>query len=237
MNDGHPVSENVLLFKAEGSDHAGFACVTFGGIAQGLGVPVFEFFRTLQAAGIDSLFIRDPSQGWYQKPIPDLGPEPQAMAERISALVAECLPRRPVVAVGNSMGGFAAMLFSKLCGFEAAVAFSPQTFITPELRARHDDHRWQEKIDAIPALQLGDLRSVLAQGSAQVKIFSGARDRLDVVHARHLEGLPRVSVTLLPECGHDASRWLKGQGRLEEVILEMGRDLRGNGEAKAGAAR
>lgn len=226
MNDARPISENVQLFKAEGSGCADFACVTFGGIAQGLGVPVFEFFRTLQAAGIDSLFIRDPSQGWYQRPIPDLGADPGAMARRVSELAAELLPGRRIVTVGNSMGGFAAMLFARLCGFDAAVAFSPQTFISPELRARYGDGRWQDKMDSIATLHVGDLRPALEAGDPPaVQIFSGARDHLDVLHARHLEGLQGVSVTLLAECGHDASRWLKQQGRLESLIMETGRGL------------
>lgn len=224
-----PISENVQFFAADGTEPARFACVAFGGIAQGLGVPVFEFFRTLQAAGIDSLFIRDPSQGWYQKPIADLGPDPEAMAQRVSALVQELLPGRRIVAVGNSMGGFAAMLFGQLCRFDAAVAFSPQAFITPGLRASHGDGRWQDKLDSVTTFHVGDLRPLLQGAGPEVRIFSGARDPLDVVHARHLEGLPRVSVTLLPECGHNASRWLKEQGRLEDLILETGHRLAGGG--------
>ena len=219
--EGRTLSENAHLYEAEGGD-AGFACVAFGGIAQGIGVPVFEFFRTLTAAGISSLFIKDPAQGWYQNPIPDLGATPQDMARRVSEMAREHLPGKRIVAIGNSMGGYAAMMFSCLCGFERAVAFSPQTFIQPAMRAQHKDSRWQDRMDRIGTMHIGDLRPLLAAHRVQVDIYAGEQNPLDMVHARHLSGLEGVTLNLLPECGHNASAWLRDQGRLDRIIREAG---------------
>lgn len=117
MEDLEPQSENDQDYIAEGKQLP-FVCIAFGGIPQGLGVPVFEFMRALNTAGVSSLFMKDPSQGWYQRPIKGLGDSPTEIANSLSGLLQKCFPGRRVVAVGNAMGGFAAIAFGCLCGMD-----------------------------------------------------------------------------------------------------------------------
>src|SRR5215469_9069707 len=111
------LSENVQMYVASGKERP-FVCVAFGGIAQGLGTPVFEFMRTLSMAGVSSLFVKDPSQGWYQRPIEGLGESPAQMASNLGEMLKRNFPGKRVVAVGNSMGGFAAIAFGCLSALD-----------------------------------------------------------------------------------------------------------------------
>ena len=45
----------------------------FGGIAGGVSMPVFEFFRVTADFPAKSVFLRDPRRGWYQLGIPGVG--------------------------------------------------------------------------------------------------------------------------------------------------------------------
>ncbi|HEY1772241.1 MAG TPA: YqiA/YcfP family alpha/beta fold hydrolase [Gammaproteobacteria bacterium] len=225
MSGVRVISENVQIYEAETVSNPGFACIAFGGVAKGLGVPVFEFLRTLSQAGISSLFIKDPAQGWYQNPISDIGRDTHAMAQRISTLAAEELAGKHIVTVGNSMGGYAAIAFACLCSFPRAITFSPQTFISHRLRQRYGDNRWQDKIDAIAECQVDDLYPLLARHPVRASIYSGAAHPLDVIHAQHLEDLPGVTVELLPDTAHNVSARLREHGLLDKIILEAGQEL------------
>jgi uncharacterized radical SAM superfamily protein len=46
--------------------------VSFGGVNQGLGVPVFEFFNSINNLKCDKIFFRDFNQLWYQKGVDEV---------------------------------------------------------------------------------------------------------------------------------------------------------------------
>ena len=50
--------------------------VLFGGIAGGVSMPVFEFFRLTSGFPAKKVFLRDPRRGWYQLGIPGVGESP-----------------------------------------------------------------------------------------------------------------------------------------------------------------
>jgi len=221
MKEVELLSENIQLYTASGEQKP-FVCLAFGGIAKGLGVPVFEFMRTLSTAGVSSLFVKDPTQSWYQNPIEGLGKSPNEISVNLRALLDQHFPGKRVVAVGNSMGGFAAIAFGCLCNLDRVVAFSAQTFIDPELRRQHRDIRWKEEMGRIQTIHIGDLAPLVSERPIDIDIYAGEKTNLDVMHARHLDGLPRVKLHLLPECGHDVSAWLRAQGKLDEIICAAG---------------
>ncbi|MDQ3226141.1 MAG: hypothetical protein M3Q50_05870, partial [Chloroflexota bacterium] len=117
--------------------------VLFGGIAGGVSMPVFEFFRLTSELPVNKAFLRDPRRGWYQLGIPGLGDSATAVLDHLQAIIARAGTGRVVMA-GASAGGFAAILFGALCAADEVIAFSPQTFVDRENRARAGDTRWQE---------------------------------------------------------------------------------------------
>lgn len=59
--------ENTKIGKLEEFNGNKNLLVSFGGIAQGLGMPVFEFFNSISDIPCDKIFLRDFHQAWYQK--------------------------------------------------------------------------------------------------------------------------------------------------------------------------
>ncbi len=216
------LSPNIRLLKAEVPRNDAMAVVAFGGIAQGLGMPAFEFFRTLERLGVDALFIRDPSQGWYQRAIEGFGDTTIAMASHLERLLAEQFCGRRILAIGNSMGGWAAMLFGCLCELEAVIAISPQTFISPALRRKHSDSRWAAQIDSIGGPAFDDLAPLMRRStSPRTVIYVGENDPLDMAHAQHVADSPSLRLRTLDECGHDAARNLRDRGMLRPLLQDI----------------
>ena len=64
-----PDAHVVLDLETESST----LLVLFGGIAGGVSMPVFEFFRLTAGFPAKKAFLRDPRRGWYQLGIPGVG--------------------------------------------------------------------------------------------------------------------------------------------------------------------
>src|SRR5262245_37470221 len=88
--------------------------VLFGGIAGGVSIPVFEFFRVREGYPSKRVFLRDPRRSWYQLGIPGVGDTALAVKSMLDDTIARSRANR-VVMVGASAGGFAAMLFGAWC--------------------------------------------------------------------------------------------------------------------------
>ena len=118
----------------------------FGGIAAGLAMPPFEFYSSAKIIEENKIFLRDFSQAWYQNGLPGVGKTFYSVGNFIEQKIAELEPEE-VFFVGNSMGGYAAILFASLIGMGTAIAFAPQTFVSPLKRLRHREQRWSKQIN------------------------------------------------------------------------------------------
>ncbi|MEJ0061130.1 MAG: hypothetical protein WDM79_16860 [Terricaulis sp.] len=214
------VSENLEIYVAPNDERCDVVCIAFGGYLQGLGVPVFEFMKSMTAAGLSAVFARDPGRAWYQHPIAGFGENPREMADVLSRVTAERFPGRRVVTIGNSMGGYAAIQFAALCGFHKAITFSPQAFISAEQRAAIGDTRWAAELDAITSPVIPDLRPLIEASALPVIVHVGGVNAFDRAHAAHLADLPSVIVREHAECGHSPTKWLRERGLLLPLILE-----------------
>ena len=112
--------------------------VTFGGINQGIGIPVFEFFNILSDSKFDKIFIRDFNQMWYLKGIDEEISSFNNLLDYLRSLIKDY---DRVIFLGNSMGGYAAILFGILLDVDKVISFSPQTFIGKFNRFIHFDNR------------------------------------------------------------------------------------------------
>jgi hypothetical protein len=119
------LSEHVRLIRVDSDEKGAAAVIAFGGLMQGLGAPEFEFFNTFNCLRMSAMFVRDPRQSWYSKPIPGLGETTDEIAQTIRRLADEHFRERKIVTIGNSMGAYAAMVFGVLCDFNSALRFSP----------------------------------------------------------------------------------------------------------------
>lgn len=198
--------------------------ILFGGIAGGVSMPVFEFFRLTAGIPGKKAFLRDPRRGWYQLGLPGVGPTSQEVRRYLDRVIADAGVDRVVMA-GASAGGYAAMLFGAWCMADQVLAFSPQTFIDRANRAAAGDDRWGPQIDHLHAVNppeaVYDLREILtAVSTPRIDLHVSNDDPLDLLHAHRVADLPNVTVTEHDQGGHRLVKTLRDRGILGPLLHE-----------------
>lgn len=199
--------------------------ILFGGIAGGVSMPVFEFFRLTAEMPGKKAFLRDPRRGWYQLGIPGIGDSPHAVRDFLTDTITRSGASRVVMA-GASAGGYAALLFGAWCQVDEVLAFSPQTFIDAENRQRYGDERWPEQIAALHEADVNqgavfDLAPVLATAAdtTRFQIHVSTDDDLDLIHASRVEALPGIAMHRHEQGGHRLVKTLRDRGVLKPMLL------------------
>ena len=204
--------------------------IAFGGLQGQLGMPAFEFFRSTAGLRVKRLFVRDLHQAWYHLGIPGHGDGLPSSAQSLLALAHEHGARR-IVLVGNSAGGYAALVYGVLMGADVAIAFAPQTVVDTAVLAAWDDHRWDAEMAALHASggyepAWGDLRDALPAaralpsaraGATAYEVYFDPAYEPDRLHAERVAAVPGLR---LHERGgeHDLVRRMRASGELERVL-------------------
>ena len=193
--------------------------IAFGGIKLGLGVPTFEFFRLASDLPVHKLFFRDVHQAWYHRGLPGVGARIDEIAAFIQREIGSVGARR-VAVFGNSMGGYAALLFGALIQAQEVHAFAPQTFLSPWQLLKSRDFRWKRDIWRVylsaDYRRHLDLRGALcAAKKTQFHVHFSPTNRLD---ARHLAACANVHLHAHPEGGHRVVKALRDNGTLQQIV-------------------
>lgn len=219
-----------MLVDAAGRPHL---LVSFGGIQQGLGIPLFEFFHSIAGLNCDKIFIRDFQQAWYHKGIDDKLRDLDAILEALRAHIAAHRYGK-VVFLGNSMGGYAAILFGTLLNVDEVIAFAPQTFIDRANRLLRWDRRWSTQIAAVHAHPGSkptyfDLKRHLKRCGhrTRIRIYYAPPYRLDRIHAERLRHAPHTTLHPMQEGGHAVVRVMRDSGALNELLRSLIGDQHG----------
>lgn len=200
----------------------------FGGVAAEMAMPPFEFYASARIIEENKIFLRDFSQAWYQNGLPGVGGDLYAIRDFIQEKIAELKPEE-VFFVGNSMGGYAAILFAALVSRGTAIAFAPQTFVSPRKRWRHRDRRWSKQIAGMYLrtafkAHVWDLEACLkplpdeTERETRIEIFVSADDPLDYLHALRLRDLEGVRIHECPVGGHTLVKQLRDEGKLPAIL-------------------
>lgn len=185
--------------------------VVFTGAQEGFGgQPLDEFAGSASDKGDNKvLFVTDRLASWYAAP---------GLWQRIVHLIKGlCRDEgvEEVVTLGNSMGGYGAILLPRDVPVRRAIAFSPQLTVDPKLSG---DTRWPD----IPA-RWGDtpahnLAETIAGTRTQYYLTAGAACPEDVAHLNLAPDLKRVHRWILPRGRHNLAAALKSAGLLHDVI-------------------
>lgn len=200
--------------------------VAFGGISMGLHMPPFEFknFLTSSFGDVNFIFIRDNKQSWYFKGINELSTDHESNVEGIRNLIKESGCSK-VIFIGNSMGGFASILYGALLNVDVVLAFAPQTFIDKENRGKYKDTRWSEQINSlhkeIPTNRYYDLSNISdISYETKIKLFCGVGG-LDTTHVEHISNISNTEVNKIGIKGHGVIKHLKNNGELKKIIKNI----------------
>jgi hypothetical protein len=198
--------------------------IAFAGLRGFLGgFPAFEFRKLLSSVHVKSAYIRDHYAAWYHRGVVDVGPDVDSVVAKLRQLENEA---ERVVMIGNSAGGYAALLFGAMLGCET-YAFSPQTFVDPELLRGAGDHRWDNELNALLESgkfdrRYGDLAPLLAESEGRFVIFHGALDTIDEKHVDRVRGIEQVTVNRIEDCDHRCVKYLRDSGWLPSFLLGLG---------------
>jgi hypothetical protein len=184
------------------------------------GKSAFDFVRAADPIPVKKMFIRDPNMLWYQKGTPGLGTDVPTMAERIRAIIADQHVQRTVM-IGNSGGGFAAILFGVILGVDEIHAFNPPT----KLHEAADTSMPEQLVVLERELGLGspylDLQKVLRQSltaKTAIYIHYSRGDRKDRRHAYHLSEFPNVHIIEYPSVSHHVARFFAKRAMLSPLL-------------------
>tara|TARA_B110000008_G_C16933568_1_gene549695 strand:+ start:646 stop:1311 length:666 start_codon:yes stop_codon:yes gene_type:complete len=213
---------NLEVIKEEVVPGSQKLYIIFGGIASGVGMPPFEFYRASKILDETRIFVRDVQQVWYHAGLPGFSTNIRDTACYLERLIDKHSPDS-VIMVGNSMGGFAAILFSHMVSNARAVAFAPQTFISPVRRFLVRDRRWRSNI--IKAYQKSwnsprcwDLGRLKSKAGWSVQIHVSILDRLDNLHAQNLRETEGVEINEYSVGGHDLVKNIRDSGKLASIL-------------------
>lgn len=195
--------------------------LAFAGLNLGMGMPPFEFLRSLSARDAPGWFIKDFFQSWYQKGLLGITSSPTETRDYLRGLIGEGGGKR-LVTLGASSGGYAAIVYGCWLGAERVVAFSPQTMVNRRIASQY------AAIDTPETLRFLDrnsgilnLRQFLLQQDRlpEITVYYGSDHEQDTEEAMHLQDLD--GVTLVPVAGvegHSITGELRKRGELDAIL-------------------
>lgn len=212
-----------FLVEQKGSKHL---VVTFGGINRGIGLPVFEFFNILSESNIDKVFVRDFFQMWYLNGVDDTINTLEKLKVQLENIIKDY---ERVTFIGNSMGGYAAILFGTLLNVNKVISFAPQTFIDARNRFWKFDIRWRKQINNIHKTKVCkeyyDLKSFFNHNNISekpsIEIYYSSNDRLDKLHAERMQSFKNINLFEFKDGGHEVIRVLKESGQLHTILRNL----------------
>ncbi len=198
--------------------------IAFGGFAGKLVITPFEFFNLSKGFDINRIYLRDLAQVWYHGGLPGFADDIDGIAYFLKEKIRQSKASK-VILVGNSMGGYAAILLGILLDADIVHAFSPQTFIDRVNRFRYFDRRWRKQIQNTYRLadkKYFDLRPLIHARQEKLKcsinIFYSHDHRLDRIHASRLSSLRNVELHTFGSGGHGLVKRLRDTGELNKII-------------------
>jgi pimeloyl-ACP methyl ester carboxylesterase len=200
-------------------------------------LPAFDFFgRTKKledrlSLTFNRILIRDVVNAWYHRGVPGLGAHVDEVAATLRALVRAIRPGR-VTTIGQSMGGYAAIMFGMLLGVDRIAAFGPVSHLDPVEAACYGDRRYLGVMEALKAdppksgyYDLPQLGRALGYRSDLNVLFGthpgnddGVSGNLDAIHALRLARLPNVSLHPCPRSEHAVVQWLIDHGQADDWL-------------------
>jgi hypothetical protein len=170
------------------------------------GFPPLPVSKTALRLGYANLSITTASNDWFLNA--DLGP--------LNRVLADLPARYPVVrAMGFSMGGYGALLFSRVLAMKEVVLFAPQVALRADLVPF--ERRWRRDA-ALIDLALDDLAAVVPDCLRGVVIFDPCYARAERLHARAIQALaPHIALAPMPFSGHPPTAVIMGTGAFRSV--------------------
>jgi hypothetical protein len=187
----------------------------------------FDFTQATDRLNYSRILCRDPYRIWYHDGLDEEHHGIRAFVERVGEHI-EALGPKAMMFIGNSVGGYAALLFGHLLRADSVHAFAPQTCLQPDYVRRHRRLDTAEKVDAYDRLWASrhaewewfDLNEVLEEhnGRTSYFVYHCADSEPDRHAAQWISGREGVSVHSYPCDGHSVARHLAREKLLLKIL-------------------
>jgi hypothetical protein len=194
--------------------------IAFGGMITRLGMPPAEFLKTFIAKNINTFFLKDFHQCWYQQGLLGLSNNATDTVELIKKQIPS--HQEKIYTVGTSAGGFAAIFFGILLGVDKIIAFGPQTIVTKPLF-----QKFKGLDSRITDINFGDelldLKKLLetTQYNGSIHIHYAINNRIDKIAAERLKDFKNVHLHPWETDSHNVAGWLKKEKKLDSILSEL----------------
>jgi hypothetical protein len=124
--------------------------------------------------------------------------------------------------IGNSMGGYGAILFCDRLPISQVIAFVPQVFLAKQFLALRI---WAKHVRSIRDDVVRDLVPTMAVADCRFHIVSGDSFSDDIRQMGHLRrqlpAAPHVRIVIAPGQRHSVVRWLQDHGQLANLVAAL----------------
>lgn len=199
--------------------------------------PDFDFYgrvKKLEATTqtrLNRILVRDCSNSWYHREIPGLGHHVDEVVESLRRIIAQIQPSE-VITIGQSMGGYAAVMFGILLKAHQIISFGPLSFLKVDDALTYHDRRWLRVMldlqDNPPPVSYLDLPELYRSKNCQsdLRIFFGTKPdaganesvNLDVLHAFRYAPLPNCQIFPFPNSPHAVVQHLIDHGQMDRLL-------------------
>ncbi len=182
---------------------------------------------------INRILLRDRRNLWYLQGVEGLGGSVAEVVKKLQLLIAAMQPGA-LWCIGESMGGYAAILHGLLLQAERIVAFGTLSTFDAAFAEQYGDRRWLGVMKGLnPALvEASDLPTLarrqqyrgrlhLIQGTFAGHDASDTHDaavNLDVMHSRRFADLRSARVHDYPLADHAVTLWLKDHDQFDAIL-------------------
>ena len=189
--------------------------IWFGGINE----PLFSNSFAM-ISGYDCLFLRDAKLTWYMRGIS----EDHSSYHNVLKLRDNLTVNRPYkrkVFCGQSSGGYAALLFAKLCNADLVIAFAPQTKNTYDGQCKKTPHNVDLiNLDDLYGNNDGGLKIIVNLSRSESSHIS-AFFWNDWLHIDAFRSKKNVTVMIHPYDNHSVSVLLRQDGVLYKFVIGL----------------
>ena len=134
--------------------HPGRPLVISFGFVDWINPPRFDFFRRTKkfelgrGTSLNRLLVRDPGTArWYHRGVPGLGTHVDEVVGTLRSLIRSVRPSR-VITIGQSMGGYAAIMFGMWLDGDRILAFATLSHLDSREARRYGDLRFLPVMEA-----------------------------------------------------------------------------------------
>lgn len=220
-DDPRYLNDSSIGYRLELEVPSSVLLCTFAGVWLRDATPGFQFVHITSDLSVKRAFFTDIDQLLYQKGVRGLGNSVVEVADALRGIHEKSGAER-VIYTGNSMGGFAAILFGVLAGADDVQVFSPQTELrTPSASRFPENVERALACTANPYLSLPTLiDETPVDQCPHITIHYSGFNLRDHRHANTLAGRPRVQVHRYPIMSHSLASALRDTGLLSTILRE-----------------